>query len=566
VNTTTSGSGTGWTSIHISNVLAYAAVKDEFGGWRNDFGPGEKVIFELNAFGENGQDVSILDVSLAEVRDDDWNDVTANITVDGIDGNMITISAPKIAGWYSVKIKVNTSDGVAYATEGFSVRRYHVWADMTDSSGMWQWKFGSEDDAYMHVMVIGLGGQQVDASKFSVQVDSVVSEMTGKRYETLNISKLANDDFGRPVVMLSLKNLKLSSGFYRAEFSVIDMDGNKEYGSAWFKVSEFNVWIDTLDTNGDWKWNFAPTDNVTFEVNAYYFNGTNVTDGAIVSVDAVMIMKEGPPIKVPVDIYDAGSSTASNGVSTVWVKPKSGKKFVQGQHMAIIKVNDTSTGKIEIQEAWFDIRVMDVWGYAQQWIVGSDEDVSIIISAKNLDGTPIEDATVSLKELRDTMSWTPVELPSWAPENTSSTGSAIFQFSAENLSDGEYEARLTVTSAALGASSEVFIWFRVSTYQISGWYADQSKWTYAPGESVALWVEVRYPNGTGAQGANVSIYQLANTENWPWKYVNASSSVATTDSQGRAKITFIAPSTSGFYNPMLNIDGVLSKTPWELYI
>jgi len=548
VNTTTSGSGTGWTSIHISNVLAYAAVKDEFGGWRNDF----------------GQDVTgnIISVSLAEVRDDDWNDVTANITDDIAIGNMITISAPKTAGWYSVKIKVNTSDGVAYATEGFSVRRYHVWADMTDSSGMWQWKFGSEDDAYMHVMVTGLGGQQVDASKFSVQVNSVISEMTGKRYETLNISKLANDDFGRPVVMLSLNNLKLSSGFYRSEFSVIDMDGNKEYGSAWFKVSEFNVWVDTLDANGDWKWNFAPTDNITFEVNAQQFNGTDVADGAIVSVDAVMIMKEGPPIKVPVDIYGAGTSTTSNGVSTVWVKPKSGKKFVQGQHMAIIKVNDTSTGKIEIQEAWFDIRVMDVWGYAQQWVVSSSDNVSIIISAKNLDGTPIENATVSLKELRDTMSWTPVELPSWALVNTSNTGSAIFQFSAEDLSDGEYEARLTVT--ALGASSEVNIWFRVSTYQISGWYADQSKWTYSPGESVALWVEVRYPNGTGAQGANISIYQLANTENWPWKYVNASSSVATTDSQGRAKITFIAPSTSGFYNPMLNIDDTLSETPWEL--
>ncbi|MCK4927171.1 MAG: hypothetical protein KAS11_01790, partial [Candidatus Aenigmarchaeota archaeon] len=342
------------------------------------------------------------------------------------------------------------------------------------------------------------------------------------------------------------------------------MDGNKEYGSAWFKVSEFNVWVDTLDANGDWKWNFAPTDNITFEVNAQHFNGTDVANGAIVSVDAVMIMKEGPPIKVPADIYEVGSSTTSNGVSTVSVKPKSGKKFVQGQHMAIIKVNDTSTGKIEIQEAWFDIRVMDVWGYAQQWIVSDGENVSIVISAKNLDGTPIENATVSLKELRDTMSWTPVELPSYAPVNTSNTGSAIFQFSAENLSDGEYEARLTVTSAALGASSEVFVWFRVSTYQISGWYADQSKWTYSPGESVALWVEVRYPNGTGAQGANVSIYQLANTENWPWKYVNASSSVATTDSQGRAKITFIAPSTSGFYNPMLNINGDLSKTPWEL--
>ncbi len=182
VNTTTSGSGTGWASIYISNVLAYAAVKDEFGGWRNDFGPGEKVILELNAFGENGQDVSILDVSLAEVRDDHWNDVTANITVDTISGNMITISAPKTAGWYSVKIKVNTSDGVAYATEGFSVRRYHVWADMTDSSGMWQWKFGSEDDAYMHVMVTGLGGQQVDASKFSVQVDSVISEILVKKW------------------------------------------------------------------------------------------------------------------------------------------------------------------------------------------------------------------------------------------------------------------------------------------------------------------------------------------------------------------------------------------------
>ncbi len=577
---TTSGNGRGATHVSVQNVITYAETKDSFDSWRWMYGPGETVVLEAKAMTGNWQPASVTGVRVVEVRDDDWNDITDNVfdtASEKVSSTArINFTAPQDSGWFHVKMQVNTTAGNGYAGAGFEVKLYDIWVDTMDSNGNWQWRFGSDDVVYLHANVRDLGGGQVDTEDYRLSITQLRNEMTGKTYSNLNVTKqgdIPDDEMGRPVFALDLSDLDVSSGHYNIEFELTDMGGNKDRGGAWLKISNLDVWINTKSASGEWKWRFAPTDNVTFEVNANYFNGTSIPDASNITVENLMFFQMGPPMPVPQTKYnhssENGPQNPSSGTVVSWVKAKSGDPLAQGHYMALLRIV-LPDGTTENQEAWFEVSVMDVYGWADPFRAATGQNVTAQITAKKMDGTPVN-GTMQLVELRDTMTWMEVSgfSVSDTPTKDTSSSSTVtpFEMDTDNLTAGQYEAVVRVTSDALGASSDAYIWFAVENYQTSGYYADQTKHVYAPGENVELWVEIKYPNGTAYGGLTPSVYQFAETEFWPWTFTDATmvSQASPTDSiSGKTKLTFRAPDDTGRYRPMLNVSGELQTDPWLL--
>jgi hypothetical protein len=574
---TTIGSGIGEAYISVQNIITYAETKDEFDSWRWDFRPGEKVKIIGYAYGGNWEVKNITSVEVVEIRNKNWTDITSTIDV-SVSDNAVELNAPSSPGFYFVKLKITTSEGdVGYAGSGFQVRLYKIWVETVDGPGNtagWKWKFGSNDNLYLRVNVFDLNDNRVSASNLKVSLNALMNEMTRKRYSGLRVTELPADDVGRLGLQVSLNGSGVTSGFYTAEIEVIDTDGNTDYGWSWFKISNLDVSVETKDTSGGWKWSFSPSENITFQINAAYFNGTSVPDGSNASIEDLLMMREGPPISVSRDVYNKSSTVSLTGGSgTLWIKAAKGKTLPQGNYQAIIKIV-TPDGLIDRQEAWFDVRVMNVWSYADPSSVSPNDNVTIRISATKTDGTPIENATCELYKIRNSMTWSEVALPESSPSSTSSDGSAIVTFPAAGL-NGEYEAVIKVTSDELGAVSETYSWFSVKKYKITGWLVDESKDVFSPGGTVEMWVKLEYPNSTWTNpqyitGANVTIYKFANTEHWPWSYVTKVNMLqaGTTDSTGKALIKFKAPNDAGRYNPMaqINLSGNVynSTSVWEL--
>ncbi len=581
---TTSGNGIGEAYVSLQNIIVFGEVKDSFDNWRWEFGSGETVKIISKAYGANWDTKAVSNVTIVEFRDDDWNDILSTLinvsNGDNFEDNdEINFTAPQDAGHYMVKLKVITTDGdVGYAYEDFRVQKYWIWVDVKDTSNMWQWKFAADSVVDFYVNVMDLRGGTIDASSYKVMLDALYNEMTGKKYSSdgLNITDMGVSA-NTPQLRLFMANSNLDSGFYRAEFKLVDMDGNEDYGNAWFKISSLDVWVDAkISPAGNYEWQYSPTDNITFEVTARYFNGTEI-EGASVSLEELMVMQDGPPMPVPTSRYRKSNATitGADGKACLWIKPVSGKTLPQGNQMAMIKIN--ASGTIENQEGWFDVRVIDVSAQLERtggvWSFGKNENISFIISAKKqTDGTNIN-ATARIVSLKDTMTWNNVDTskynaPEIAIDSDSSSGSGRLSFPAENLTDGQYEARIRVSATDFTASADIFVWFEVKSYAISGSFTTY-KSSYAPGETVNMRITVLYPNGTAYSGAKLKVYQFAETESWPWSFVTQVSNNVeqTTDANGIATISCAAPTAAGRYHPMINITSVPlgeSKNPWEL--
>lgn len=568
---TTSGVGNGEVFIVVQNIAVYTENRDQFGNYQWRFGPGQQVTVVGRAVGGNWAQKTVSSMEILEVRNQTWDDITSSVfsnssAATNSSGDRVSFYAPSDSGWFSVKVRVTTSEGdVGQGSGGFEVRLYDVWADLMDASDNWKWQFSSTDVVYLHLNVMDLGGTALSSSSYSVSIDSLRNEITGKTYSNLNTSNVGTDGQDRKVVSLSLAGLGLSSGFYHIQMTVTDTNGNKEHADSWFKVSNLYVQVSTKDSQGQFKSRFGPTDNITFAVTANYFNGSAIP-ASPVSIQDLLLFQQGPPMPIPADKYNASTANTSSGSASIWLKAQSGKTLPQGDYLAIIKVN--ASGSVELQESWFQIGVMDATGYAENYIVGTTQNVSLIISAKKVDGTALSNATVTLEKLRDTFSWTDVpgfNVSSVAAATTDSAGAANLKFLASSLPTSQFEATVRVKSTTLGASQDVFIWFQVQDKQLSGSLVDYSKRTVAPGGNVEIWVDVKNPNGSGAAGENISVYQVANTMSWPWSFTDVTTvTTGTTDSQGRAKVIFKAPDAEGTYQPLANVSGTASKDPWAL--
>lgn len=576
---TTSGNGIAETYVSLQSIIVFGEVKDAFDSWRWEFGSGETVKIDAKAYGSNWETKNIDNVTVMEIRDNNWNDVTdtiINLSQNTWIGYSINFTTPQDTGIYMIKLKVATDTGeIGYAYEEFKIQKYWIWVDVKDTDDQWQWRFAQDSLVDFYVNVMDLRGSAIDTTSYKITLDALYNEMTGKKYsDSLNITDLSILS-NTPHLRLNLNGLGLESGFYRAEFKLSDMDGNEDYGNAWFKISSLDVWINTKTSpTGNYEWQYSPADNITFEVSANYFNGTPII-GAKVSVEELMVMQDGPPMPVSSSTYNSSDTTTtdSNGRAYLWIKPIDGNTLPQGNQMVIIKVN--ASGTVENQEGWFDVRIIDVSAQLERsggvWSFGNDEDISFIITAKKQSDDSNINASAELVSLKDTMTWNDIDTSKYtAPIITidASTGSGRLSFPAANLPDGQYEARIRISATDFTASADVFVWFEVKSYAISASFTTY-KTSYAPGETVSMRVTILYPNGTAYSNANLTVYQFAETESWPWSFVTQVSNNVeqTTDANGIATISFGAPSAAGRYHPMINITSAPlgeSKNPWEL--
>ena len=577
-------SGDTW--ISVQDALAFVETVDEVGAWRWRYAPGETVVLRIKVLGENWNDISqeISKIEIIEVRDDNWNDVTSYFSSE-IEGNEIKLTwngeTTQPSGWYSVKLKITMKDNtIVYAGAGFRVALYDVWAEVKDAYGNWQWRFESDSDVFLHVNVRKLSGSFLPADKIAkISVLKLRNEITGKVYTNLKVTdngtakNWAGEDV--PVVKLSLKGMGLPTGFYSVEFEITDIEGNKERGGTGFKISNLDVQI-TTKRRDEWAWQFSPTDNITFEVNVRYLNGTLVPDGSNVTVEKLFLMRDGPPISIPSDSYSTSPLTQTqNGIAKAWLKAK--QTLPEGFYMVMIRVvanESLPQPKQELAEGWFEIRSMRIELSTDQWAFSRDKNVTIHVIVRRADNTPLQGANVSLAGLRSAATWQDIDLEEVGINEsckikgiTDESGKFDLTFPANKLEIGEYEARVSVYSDSLKSSSEGFIWFSIRDYVVSGWFIVEPgrEWgVYAPDEQVKMHIEVYYPNGSYASGETISVYQLVNTETWPWSFKNVTTISSVQVSPGVYEVTFKAPRESGWYNPLLNISGSISKSPWDL--
>jgi len=106
VNTST-GLGIGEVYIPVQNIVTYSETKDEFGGWRWDFRPGEKVKIIAHAYGENWNVKNISSISVVDIRDENWNNIKSQINYT-INNSEVEITPPDIVELMGIPDKPKT--------------------------------------------------------------------------------------------------------------------------------------------------------------------------------------------------------------------------------------------------------------------------------------------------------------------------------------------------------------------------------------------------------------------------------------------------------------------------
>ena len=556
---TTKGTGIGEVSIPVQSFATKVETKDENGVWRWEFAPGQVVNITVKAINSSGSEIEINNVTLVELRDEDWNDLTATLET-FTQGNSVSFHAPKSSGFYIAKLRVTTEEGEGYASAGFEVKMFHMWAETRDKNGEWKWQFSSNDEIYFYCNVYDLSWNRVSSTEYTIRLIAVDNEFTGKRYSNLKTKLLGTDASDRPIILLNLSNFSLPAGIYHAEFEIRDAEtGERDRGHAWFKIS--NLDVEVITKKGDsYQWRFSPTDNITLEVRAKYFNGTDVPDGSNVSIEKVMFIKEGPPVPVDASSYSKSQmQQTTNGTAKLWIKSPSG--FGEGSYLAIVKV--VAGNVSEIREAWFEVKALEAWAEAP-FIVRPGDNITITVSVKRTDGTPVENAELEIVEILDASTWVRLPTPEYNATNTTGgVGTITYNVGSDT---GERSVRIRVRSPE-GATADTWVWYEVKPYQVAAWLTGDSE-VFSPGGNVEIMVSVYDPSGNPVDGATVSVYQLVSTDSWPWSYLDGETVTAGTTQNGIATVTFKAPATVGTYRPLLNITtdsgSFLTTNPWEM--
>lgn len=564
VNTSTGSSVRGSVVITLQRILSYLQTEDQYGEMRQNFAPGEVVVLKAYAVTGNWADATsdITSVSLSEVRDGSWNDVTSqfsaatsNVTLNKLSLSWSNTSVNQPTGWYSVKVKVNTTLGTAYAVGTFLTKKFDTMIDTRDSEGNWQWQFSSNDVVYFYYEVFKLSGQELDASEYSVSLRSLKDEFSGETYSGATIVSNGTSSSGKKIMKMNLSTLNVDSSIYRANFKITDLSGNEDYTDAWFKVSSLDMWVITKRGSNQ-RNSFAPTDNVTLELHANYFNGSAIPEGSNATVESLMYIEQGPPTPVPESMYlDPGTVDVTSGVGTLWVKAAQGESFSQGDYISMIRVyaNDSS-GNSDLAEGWFRVTVLSATANANPRTVSSGQNVTITVSVTKNDGTPVENASITVDEIFSEDTWSQQDDVNADTAYSDSSGTAALTFSTSTLSTGNYIAELMMYSSSLGARTRIGAPFSIRDFQITGDLKDQSQTVYASGSNVVYDIYVNYSNGTPAVNRTVSIYKLVNTDGWPWDYIDAITRVTgTVDNNGLARVTVQAPTDGGIFYPLVRL-------------
>ncbi len=569
VNTTTSYI-TGTVYITVQSVFSTASVKDRFENMKWKVRSGESLTFDTEAWLSSNFETSVDRVTVEGCVDGDGNDVTDDMLSGGDatnNGSSVNMSAPSDGGCYVCTMKVETANGTSYTQEQVCVQKYDIWVETKKKTGAnwdWAWRFASDSNAYFHVNVMNDAWQQVAASKLTVELTGLTNIITGTTYsvseEGMNVTSTGHavvnattGSKGKPVINLSLEPLSLTSGFYEAEVEVTDDEGSVDTGTAFFQVSNLDVFVDT-QRSGSSAFVFKPTDTVQLSVTANFFNGTPVPNGSNVTVDKLLFISGKSPKVISTDKYTATTNTTAGGQTVVTVKPKSGQSLKKGDYLVFVKVD---TGSVEeIREAWFMVKSFFVYAYTMPFYYAQPSVPTTIYGfVFDPDFNLIPNINISFEGFYDTQNFDLVEQIGASPTTTNAWGSFELNVNSTPAIEDVYVYVIDAFNPNTGEAEEYIDYLQIQKFSsLSCSFVDSDQSTVSPSSSVQYKITITNTDGTGVADQNVSITKFTDLESWTDKVATTTSS-GTTNADGVATITVTAPSSIGRYRPIPSVNG-----------
>ncbi|MBI2543290.1 MAG: hypothetical protein HYW24_03830 [Candidatus Aenigmarchaeota archaeon] len=439
--------------MKVINTITSTTPADQSYNFKNMFVGNKQTIRILTVLSNATNQINATSISVVSLKTSAGADITSTTTfntsiVDYKNGKagLVEFSSPSAAGLYFIKTLVN---GNFAGDTQFLMKLYTACAQLDG----YRWFISSTDDANLTVrvteakdisLVDSLAGNSSDSTNtetgnfssvygmhdcyaeykttasgsssggnntanIAVTVKKIINTLSGEDITT-KVSNLPNnntDDNGRVTLRLQKPSGGWDGGTYVVELELRDKNNNTDKGFGAFQVKSMwiNVW--PAQVSGRWRWYFAPTENMSFNVNAYnststwYYYGDNQGTGDNCTVTGVFYQGNGaewfwPPKTVPTSKYTASctnSSAPAKGRFNLTITPSSA--FDTGYYLVRVKVN-TTAGVGDVGEGWFSVKAYNVYvktassNYYDSWYRGVTENVSLSVDVTYANSTRYE--------------------------------------------------------------------------------------------------------------------------------------------------------------------------------
>ncbi|MBI2574139.1 MAG: hypothetical protein HYV78_01985 [Candidatus Wildermuthbacteria bacterium] len=440
--------------MKVGSTLTVATPVDQSYSLKNVFVGNKQTIRIITTLSNSTHSINATNVSVVSLKSSTGTDITSSTVfntslVDYNSGKagLVEFSAPSAAGMYFIKTLINNN---IVAETQFFMKLYTACVQLEG----YRWFVSSNDDANLTIkvseaqdigLVDSLAGNSSDSTNTAgsssfgtvygmhdcysdykttasgtssagnntanirVAVIKITNTLNGEDVTTkvANLPNNNTDDNGKVSLRLTKPSGGWDGGTYVVELELRDKNNNTDKGFGAFQVK--NMWINIWpkQISGVWKWYFSPTENMTFDVNAYNSTGTwyyyGQNDGVGDNCYLLDVFYQGngaewfwPPKQISTSKYTwecTNSISPAKGRFTLNITPSSA--FDSGYYMVRVKVN-TSAGVGDSGEGWLAIRAYNVYvktgssNYYDSWYRGVSDNVSVKVEVTNASSTSWE--------------------------------------------------------------------------------------------------------------------------------------------------------------------------------
>lgn len=431
--------------MKVANTLAAATPVDQSYTFKNLFVGNKQTIRILTTLSNSTSQINVTNITIASLKTSSGTDITSAtifntsiIDYKGFKAGLVEFPSPSSAGLYFLKTLVNNN----FAAETQFLLKFYSACAQLDG---YKWFVSSNENVNLTVRVaeaqeVSLidsfagnasdstntadgnfsniyggydcyGSYKTTASGTStsgnntanivVTVKKIINTLNGEDVTTkvANLPSNNTDDNGKVALVLTKPSGGWDGGSYVVELELRDKNNNTDKGFGSFQVKNLwvNVWPQQI--SGRWRWFFAPTENMTFDVNAYnstgtwYYYGQSQGTGDNCTVMGLYYQGNGaewfwPPKTVSTDKYTwscTNTSAPANGRFTLRINhTNSTTTFDSGYYLVRVKVNTTS-GVGDVGDGWFSIKAYNVYvrttssNYYDSWYRGVTDNMTLDI-------------------------------------------------------------------------------------------------------------------------------------------------------------------------------------------
>ncbi|UCD03043.1 MAG: hypothetical protein JSV63_00175, partial [Candidatus Aenigmatarchaeota archaeon] len=555
--------------FRIESLFAYMMTADDSGKFVFTFSPEGNVFLNVKLINaSSGNETSVTGVTLEEMRDDSWNDITSTAYFNATNSPSVWwLQAPNETGHYYVRVLVN---GEAHADSWFEVRAYEIFADSS------RWFYSPSESVMLTVTVKDFMGNPVSGT--SVDVNRIRNEVTNKEYGVgtdVTVKSGFTDSNGEVEIEISPPSGGWSVGHYSVE-----LVSRGEYGWTGFEIKQFVTHVDlfsgpSLDDHQDI---FGSDSNLSLRVFAHDLNKKPIS----VNSTVMGVMYQGtdknplwPPRKVNVTLpakFETTSTPYGDGISElIDIEPPAGG-WKQGNYF--IMVQSEYSGQQDFARRHFGIKAYylklkpELNDIVHDPVFQSTETFNTTVGLVNASGgtygLPVNITLVGIHDIMlgrrlyredelTSFNWTGINDGDNISIDLSTlsdlhAGECWFDFRAESV-DGEIYSGM---------------WLVVTPFIPFGWDDFENRPTdyfgdFLPSENVTGEVYVMYPNGSAVSGVNVTVVKLMHFTKKEVNITDAEGMVIggynSTAADGKTTITLTSPGgwKGGFYKAILRV-------------